>query len=92
MRQHLAALTRDGSPSAVIAGLVGVLVGFTSLVALVAATAQAIGATATQTTTWIGVLGLGMGLDSIGLSLASRQPVLNAGSTPGPRCRPGPRR
>jgi benzoate membrane transport protein len=74
---------RDLSPSAVVAGFVAVLVGFTSSVAIVFAAAQALGATAAQTTSWIWALGLGMGLTSIGLSLAYRQPVLTAWSTPG---------
>jgi benzoate membrane transport protein len=66
-----------------VAGFVAVLVGFTSSVAIVFAAAQALGATPAQTTSWIWALGLGMGLTSIGLSLAYRQPVLTAWSTPG---------
>ena len=74
---------RDFSLSAVIAGFVAVLVGFTSSVALVFAAAQALGATPAQTTSWMWALGLGMGFTSIGLSLWTRQPVLTAWSTPG---------
>lgn len=69
--------------SAVVAGFVAVLVGFTSSVAIVFAAAQALGATPAQTASWIWALGLGMGLTSIGLSLVYRQPVLTAWSTPG---------
>ncbi len=76
-------LWRDLSLSAVVAGFVAVLVGFTSSVAIVFAAAQAVGADAAQTTSWIWALGLGMGLSSIGLSLHYRQPVLTAWSTPG---------
>jgi benzoate membrane transport protein len=76
-------LWRDLSLSAVIAGFVAVLVGFTSSVAIVFAAAQALGATPAQTTSWMWALGLGMGLTSIGLSLRTRQPVLTAWSTPG---------
>jgi benzoate membrane transport protein len=76
-------LTRDFSLSALIAGFVAVLVGFTSSVAIVFAAAQALGATPAQTTSWMWALGLGMGLTSIGLSLWTRQPVLTAWSTPG---------
>jgi benzoate membrane transport protein len=76
-------LTRDFSLSALIAGFVAVLVGFTSSVVIVFAAAQALGATPAQTTSWIWALGLGMGITSIGLSLWSRQPVLTAWSTPG---------
>jgi benzoate membrane transport protein len=74
---------RGLSLSAVIAGFVAVLVGFTSSVAIVFAAAQALGATPAQTTSWMWALGLGMGLTSIGLSLWTRQPVLTAWSTPG---------
>ena len=73
----------DLSLSAVIAGFVAVLVGFTSSVVIVFAAAQALGATPAQTTSWIWALGLGMGISSIGLSLWSRKPVLTAWSTPG---------
>jgi len=76
-------LARDFSLSALIAGFVAVLVGFTSSVAIVFAAAQALGATPAQTTSWMWALGLGMGLTSIGLSLWTRQPVLTAWSTPG---------
>ena len=76
-------LIRDFSLSALIAGFVAVLVGFTSAVAIVFAAAQALGATPAQTTSWMWALGLGMGLTSIGLSLWTRQPVLTAWSTPG---------
>jgi benzoate membrane transport protein len=66
-----------------VAGFVAVLVGFTSSVALVFAAAQAVGADAGQTASWIWALGLGMAITSIGLSWHYRQPVLTAWSTPG---------
>jgi benzoate membrane transport protein len=74
---------RDLSLSAVVAGFVAVLVGFTSSVVLVFQAAAAFGATPAQTASWIWALGLGMGLSSLGLSLWYRQPVLTAWSTPG---------
>ena len=49
---------RDLSVSAVVAGFVAVLVGFSSSVAIVFAAAQALGANAAQTTSWIWALGL----------------------------------
>jgi benzoate membrane transport protein len=76
-------LWNDLSVSALVAGFVAVLVGFTSSVVIVFAAAQALGATPAQTTSWIWALGLGMGITSIGLSLWYRQPVLTAWSTPG---------
>jgi benzoate membrane transport protein len=74
---------QDLSVSTVAAGFVAVLVGYTSSVAIVFAAAQALGATPAQTTSWLWALGLGMGLTSVLLSLATRQPVLTAWSTPG---------
>ena len=74
---------RDVSLPAVTAGFVAVLVGFTSSVAIVFAAAQALGANAAQTASWMWALGLGMGLTSLVLSLRYRRPVLTAWSTPG---------
>ncbi|RQO56049.1 hypothetical protein DBR47_18735 [Paucibacter sp. KBW04] len=71
------------SLSALVAGFVAVLVGFTSSVAIVFQAAQALGATPAQTSSWMWALGLGMGVTSLALSLWSRQPVLTAWSTPG---------
>jgi benzoate membrane transport protein len=73
----------DLSPAAVVAGFVAVLVGYTSSVVIVFAAARALGASPAQISSWMWALGLGMGLTSIGLSLATRQPVLTAWSTPG---------
>ena len=69
--------------SALVAGFVAVLVGFTSSVVIVFQAAAAFGATPAQTASWIWALGLGMGLTSLGLSVWYRQPVLTAWSTPG---------
>ncbi|WKB51495.1 benzoate/H(+) symporter BenE family transporter [Eleftheria terrae] len=74
---------RDLSLSAVVAGFVAVLVGFTSSVVLVFQAAAAVGASPAVTASWIWALGLGMGLTSIALSLYWREPVLVAWSTPG---------
>lgn len=78
-----AAMLKDLSLSAVIAGFVAVLVGFTSSVVIVFQAAEALGATPAQTTSWLWALGLGVGLTSMGLSLRYRRPVLTAWSTPG---------
>lgn len=69
--------------SALVAGFVVVLVGFTSSVALVFQAAQALQATPAQTASWIWALGVGMGFTSVGLSWRYKQPVLIAWSTPG---------
>ena len=79
---------RDVSVSAVVAGFVAVLVGYTSSVAIVFQAAQALGATTAQTVSWMWALGLAMGISCIGLSLHYRLPVLTAWSTPGAE-RPG---
>ena len=76
-------LLNDLSASAVVAGFVAVLVGYSSAVAIVFQAARALGADAAQTASWMVALGLAMGLSSIALSLRYRQPVLTAWSTPG---------
>jgi benzoate membrane transport protein len=69
--------------SALVAGFVAVLVGFTSSVVIIFQAAAALGATPAQAISWIWALGLGMGLTSLGLSWHYRMPVLTAWSTPG---------
>jgi benzoate membrane transport protein len=76
-------LLNDLSLSAVVAGFVAVLVGYTSSVAIVFAAAQALGASPAQTTSWMWALGLAMGATCIGLALWFREPVLTAWCTPG---------
>jgi benzoate membrane transport protein len=76
-------LRRDVSLSAISAGFVAVLVGFTSSVAIVFQAANALGATPAQLSSWMWALGLGMGLCSLVPSLWWRQPVMVAWSTPG---------
>ncbi len=77
------ALLKDCSASAVIAGFVTVLVGFTSSGVIVFQAAQTLGASPTEIGSWIGALGFGMGLTGIGLSLRYRVPIVTAWSTPG---------
>ena len=79
----LRALGRDESVSAAVAGLVAVLVGFTSSIVIVFQAAAALGATPAQTTSWVWAAAVGTGLVSVGLSLRYRQPLLAAWSTPG---------
>jgi benzoate membrane transport protein len=74
---------RDVNLSAVTAGFVAVLVGFTSSVAIVFQAALVFGATPAQIASWMWALGLGMGLCSLVPSLVWRQPVMVAWSTPG---------
>jgi benzoate membrane transport protein len=65
------------------AGLIAVLVGYTSSVAIVFQAAHAAGASPSQIGSWLLALGLGMGVTCIGLSLYFRSPILTAWSTPG---------
>lgn len=74
---------KDMSWSAVAAGFVVVLVGFASSAAIVFQAATAAGATPAQISSWIGALGLGMGVTCIGLSLRYKIPVVTAWATPG---------
>lgn len=76
-------MLKDFSWSGVAAGFVAVLIGFTSSAAIIFQAAAAAGATPAQISSWIGALGLGMGLTCIGLSLRYRKPVVTAWSTPG---------
>ncbi|WP_158783035.1 benzoate/H(+) symporter BenE family transporter [Pantoea sp. BAV 3049] len=68
---------------AIVAGFVAVLVGYTSSAAIIFQAAAAAGATALQIGGWLSMLGLAMGITSMGLSLYYRAPILTAWSTPG---------
>ena len=74
---------KDLSPSALTAGFVAVLVGFTSSVAIVFQAALAFGATPAMIASWMWALGLGMGLCTLVPSLWLKKPVMVAWSTPG---------
>ena len=76
-------IAKDFSISAVIAGFVTVLVGFTGAGVIVFQAAQSLGATSAEIGSWLWALGWGMGLTSIGLSLRYRVPIVAAWSTPG---------
>lgn len=76
-------MLKDFSISALVAGFVSVLVGFTSSVAIIFQATQNLGATPEQTASWLWAIGIGMGLPTIALSLATRKPILIAWSTPG---------
>jgi benzoate membrane transport protein len=76
-------LSVDFSLSAVVAGFVTVLVGYTSAAVIVFEAARAAGADAALVASWMWALGLGKGLTCIGLSLRYRAPVVTAWSTPG---------
>lgn len=74
---------KDFSLSALVAGFITVLVGFTSSVVIVIQAAQHLGATPVEISSWIWALGLGIGIPCIVLSLYYKIPVVIAWSTPG---------
>ncbi|MGL6040943.1 MAG: benzoate/H(+) symporter BenE family transporter, partial [Deefgea sp.] len=74
---------RDVSMSAVVAGFVSVLVGFTSTAVIIFQAAQALNASPAETASWLWALGIAIGITTIGLSLRYRTPILTAWSTPG---------
>lgn len=74
---------KDVSLSAIIAGFVSVMVGFTSAGVIVFQAVQALGASPVEIGSWILALGVGMGLTSILPSWRYKMPVVTAWSTPG---------
>ena len=66
-----------------LAGFVAVLVGYASSAAIIWQAADAAGADARQIAGWLTMLGIGMGISTLVLTLWYRAPVLTAWSTPG---------
>ncbi|MCW8887386.1 MAG: benzoate/H(+) symporter BenE family transporter [Motiliproteus sp.] len=71
------------SLSRLSAGLVAVMVGYTSSAVIIFQAASAAGADSCQINSWLWALGIGMAVTSIGLSVRYRSPILTAWSTPG---------
>ncbi|WP_343463098.1 benzoate/H(+) symporter BenE family transporter [Pantoea sp.] len=67
----------------VMSGFFAVLIGYSSSAAIIYQAAEAAGATPAQIGGWLSMLGIAMGITSLGLSLWTRMPVLAAWSTPG---------
>lgn len=74
--RRASALVQDFSISAVIAGFVSILVGYSSAAVIVFQAAQALGATEVEIGSWMWALGLGLGLTTILLSLRYRSPAV----------------
>ena len=68
-------LRTDVSLSAVVAGFVTVLLGFTGSAVIVFRATRAAGANQAEVSSWIWALGIGMGVTCIGLSLYYRKQV-----------------
>ena len=73
----------DSSPSAVVAGFVSALTGYTSTLVLMFQAGQAAGLSSVQISSWLWALSIGMAICTIGLSLRYRAPIVVAWSTPG---------
>lgn len=73
----------DSSPSAVAAGFVAMLTGYTSSLVLMFQAGQAAGLSTAQISSWLWALSIGMAICTIGLSLRYRAPIVVAWSTPG---------
>jgi len=73
----------DTSLSAIVAGFVAMMTGYTSSLVLMFQAGQAAHLTNAQISSWIGALSIGMALCTIGLSLRFRAPIVIAWSTPG---------
>lgn len=73
----------DTSPTAVVAGFIAMLTGYTSSLVLMFQAGSAAGLTSAQISSWVWALSIGMAVCSIGLSLRYRTPITVAWSTPG---------
>jgi benzoate membrane transport protein len=76
-------LWADSSLSAVVAGLIAVVVSFSGPSVLVFQAAHAAHFSAAQTSSWLWAIAAGSGLTGLVLSLRHRAPVIIAWSTPG---------
>ena len=76
-------LRRDCSVSAVVAGLIAVIVSYGGPAAIIFQAAAKAGLSSGQLTSWIWAISIGSGLAGVALSLRYRVPVIVAWSTPG---------
>ena len=67
----------------VLTGFVAVLVGYASSAAIIWQAAEAAGANPMQIAGWLTMLGIGMGISTLVLTIWYRTPILTAWSTPG---------
>ena len=73
----------DFSLSTIVAGIIAVLVGYTSSAVIVFQAASASGATPSEAGAWLGVICVAMGVLTIALSYKYKMPIMFAWSTPG---------
>ncbi|PZX09445.1 benzoate membrane transport protein [Celeribacter halophilus] len=69
--------------SHIVSGAIAVLLAYTSSAAIVFQAIDTLGATQAEANSWMLVLGLGMGLSTLVLTLRYKMPILTAWSTPG---------
>lgn len=77
------ALWRDASWSAVLSGLIAVIIGYAGPTVLVFQVAQSAHLTESQVASWLWAYSIASGITSIIASLRFRMPVITAWSTPG---------
>ncbi|MER7723210.1 benzoate/H(+) symporter BenE family transporter [Streptomyces sp. NPDC096323] len=76
-------LRRDGSFSAVLAGLIAVIVSYSGPLVVVLAAARAGHLDQAHTASWVWAVSIGSGLTCLFLSWRTRMPIITAWSTPG---------
>lgn len=80
---HGATLRGDASLSAIVAGLVAVVVSFGGTAVLMVQAGHTVGLDAARIGSWLGSICLALGLGGVWLSLRTRLPIVLAWSTPG---------
>lgn len=76
-------LRRDVSSTAIVAGVIVVLVGYSSGLVIVLEAARAAGLDAERTASWVWAMSIGSGISGLALTMFTRMPVIAAWSTPG---------
>lgn len=74
---------RSFSYTMMLTGFIAVLVGYTSSVAIILQALEVLGLSNTQMGSWLMMLGIGMGITTIALSIYYKTSILTAWSTPG---------
>ena len=83
LAQNLRDLPRSMSLSAILTGLIVIIIGLSSSIVIIFQAATNAQLTSAQTASWVMAVCIGAGVASIVMSLWFRQPVLAAWSTPG---------
>jgi len=81
--RNLRDLPRSLTPSAILSGLLVIVIGYAASLVVVFQAASSANLTPGQTSSWVLAITVGTGVTSIIMSLWFRQPVTSAWSTPG---------